>query len=189
MAGSQSLALAVTGPGDSPAPAESPRLDSFQFSSFQVRSLSLSSLARPAASHAGGPAVEEPGRPFKLPGPVGAAEPSARRTRSSGSSLSSLSRTQASVPSQRARRSRRARWARRASELHCILTVPVPVNRGTARAPLCAELESLLLDSRPMISFIPPVWDHLRNWALHAGPPRGDVPAPGARRRPSPGEL
>ena len=42
----QSLALAVTGPGDSPAPAESPtrRLDSFQFPSFQVRSLSLSSL-------------------------------------------------------------------------------------------------------------------------------------------------
>ena len=104
VAASQSLALAVTGPGDSPAPAESPtrRLDSFQFPSFQVRSLSLpvSSLARPAASHAGGPAVEEPGRPFKLPraGPlaVGAAEPSARRTRSSGSSLSSLSRTQAS---------------------------------------------------------------------------------------------
>ena len=108
----QSLALAVTGPGDSPAPAESPtrRLDSFQFSSFQVRSLSLSSLARPAACQAGGPAVEEPGRPFKLPagGPVGAAEPSARRTRSSGSSLSSLSRTQASVPSLRARRARRA---------------------------------------------------------------------------------
>ena len=42
----QSLALAVTGPGDSPAPAESPtrRLDSFQFPSFQVWSLSLSSL-------------------------------------------------------------------------------------------------------------------------------------------------
>ena len=111
MAASQSLALAVTGPGDSPAPAESPtrRLDSFQFPSFQVRSLSLSSLARPAASHAGGPAVEEPGRPFKLrprAGPLAvgaAAEPSARRTRSSGSSLSSLSRTQASVPSLRAR--------------------------------------------------------------------------------------
>ena len=62
------------------------------------------------ASHAGGPAVEEPGRrPFKLrprAGPLAvgaAAEPSARRTRSSGSSLSSLSRTQASVPSLRAR--------------------------------------------------------------------------------------
>ena len=48
VAASQSLALAVTGPGDSPAPAESPTRsgssDSFQFPSFQVRSLSLSSL-------------------------------------------------------------------------------------------------------------------------------------------------
>ena len=51
-------------------------------------------------------------------------------------------------------------------------------------ALLCAEF--LLLDSRPMISFTPPgcsdaatqLRDHLTNWALHAGSPRGDALAP-----------